>query len=523
MSRLIASDTNSVHPEDSTRVSANVLAPLDLIVQPAGPIAAPQEPPVRAPSTGSIPLSTDVPAGSVLGRHLLHLPRAAWMAADILLVISAMLIGHHRLVWWSPTPWPLGEFQPWMPALILATCVAIAGNIFGLYESSTLWARSRILARCLITIVAAVLATWLITDLFMFSSLSRRTVAFGFLAFLVLAPCIRLLAHQSVREVRRGLLVLGRGPLTGTIIRSVRRGCVPGYRLIGVALDHADTRHGNFASDIPVVGAAAEAPRICREFDVAEVIVAEEACRDAAHAAAAMQCLHLGCRVTDETTFFETAYGQVPVSHISPRWFLSADLKGHRREHAFVKRCADLIGAACGLIIAAPLLMAMALIVRIQDGGPALYSQTRVGRGGRRFTLYKFRTMRVDAEADGTTWAAANDHRVTTFGHWLRRSRLDELPQLWNILRGDMSFVGPRPERPEFVKTLAMLIPHYHERHLVKPGLTGWAQINLAYAADVHDARLKLQHDLYYIKHMSLELDLVILLRTLGTFFRGGR
>lgn len=504
-------------------MSANALAPLDLIVQPAGPVVVPQDVRASPPSNQSIPASADVPAGSILGRHLLHLPRAAWMAADLALVVSAMLIGHHRLVWWSSTPWPLGEFQPWMPALILATCVTIAGNIFGLYEPNTLWARSRILARCLITIVAAVFATWLITDLFMFSSLSRRTIAFGFVAFLVVGPCIRLLVHQSVREVRRGLLVIGRGPLTGAIIRSVRRGCVPGYRLIGVALDHADSRREQSVTDIPIVGTAAEAPRICREFDVAEVIVADETCRNAANAAAAMQCLHLGCRVTDETTFFETAYGQVPVSHISPRWFLSADLKGHRREHAFVKRCADLLGAAGGLIVALPILAAVALLVRIQDGGPVLYSQTRVGRGGRRFTLYKFRTMRVDAEANGTTWAAANDQRVTSMGRWLRRSRLDELPQLWNILRGDMSFVGPRPERPEFVKPLAMLIPHYHERHLVKPGLTGWAQINLAYAADVHDARLKLQHDLYYIKHMSLELDLIILLRTLGTFFRGGR
>lgn len=504
-------------------MSANVLAPLDLIVQPAGPIAAPQEPSASKSLGQTIPSSTDVPTGSVLGRHLLHLPRAAWMAADITLVVSAMVIGHHRLVWWSPTPWPLGEFQPWMPALILATCVAIAGSIFGLYESNTLWARSRILARCFITIVAAVLSTWLITNLFMYSSLSRRTIAFGFVAFLILAPCIRLLAHQSVREVRRGLLVIGRGPLTGAIIRSVRRGCVPGYRLIGVALDQADSRREQFASDIPIVGSAAEASRICREFDVAEVIVANEACRDTTSATAALQCLHLGCRVTDETTFFETAYGQVPVSHISPRWFLSADLKGHRREHAFVKRCVDLVGAACGLIVAASALVAVAMLVRIQDGGPVLYSQTRVGRGGRKFTLYKFRTMRVDAEAGGTQWAVANDDRVTAIGRWLRRSRLDELPQLWNILRGEMSFVGPRPERPEFVKPLAMLIPHYHERHLVKPGLTGWAQINLAYAADVHDARLKLQHDLYYIKHMSLELDLVILLRTLGTFFRGGR
>jgi lipopolysaccharide/colanic/teichoic acid biosynthesis glycosyltransferase len=159
----------------------------------------------------------------------------------------------------------------------------------------------------------------------------------------------------------------------------------------------------------------------------------------------------------------------------------------------------------------------------LQDRGPVLYAQRRVGQGGRPFTLYKFRTMAVDAEAHGCVWARQDDPRVTPLGRWLRQTRMDELPQLWNILCGDMSMVGPRPERPDFVEPLSRLIPFYQERHLVKPGLTGWAQISYRYGASVSDARRKLQYDLYYIKHMSVELDLIILLRTFGTLLLGTR
>jgi lipopolysaccharide/colanic/teichoic acid biosynthesis glycosyltransferase len=168
-------------------------------------------------------------------------------------------------------------------------------------------------------------------------------------------------------------------------------------------------------------------------------------------------------------------------------------------------------------------MLLIAIVVRLENRGPVFYSQTRVGQGGQTFTLHKFRTMWGNAEANGMAWASQNDPRVTFVGRYLRKLRFDELPQLWNILKGDMSLVGPRPERPEFVGPLAALIPFYDERHLIKPGLTGWAQINYPYGSSIADARRKLQLDLYYIKHTSLELDLIILLRTLGTFFLGSR
>ena len=268
------------------------------------------------------------------------------------------------------------------------------------------------------------------------------------------------------------------------------------------------------------IGAVEE---LCRRYNVGEIVVAETATQNPQFLRAALACLRLGCRVTDEITFYESTYGEVPVSHITPSWFLAADLKGHRQEHAVIKRIFDVAVATISLVISAPILVVVAMLTWLQGRGAVFYSQIRVGQGGQVFTLYKFRTMNGNAEANGSTWATPNDPRVTRVGRFLRRSRLDELPQLWNILKGDMSVVGPRPERPEFVDPLASLIPFYEERHLIKPGLTGWAQINYSYGSSIADAKRKLQLDLYYVKHTSLELDLIILLRTFGTFFLGSR
>jgi exopolysaccharide biosynthesis polyprenyl glycosylphosphotransferase len=228
-----------------------------------------------------------------------------------------------------------------------------------------------------------------------------------------------------------------------------------------------------------------------------------------------------GCRVTNEATFYETATGQILVDEITPDWFLFADLKVHCDQRATLKRLLDLTTAAFGLLLTLPLWPLIALAIKVCDGGPVFYSQDRVGQAGRTFRLHKFRTMRTDAENGKSVWASPNDPRVTAVGRFLRRSRLDELPQLYNVLVGEMSVVGPRPERPDIVRDLELAVPYYAQRHLVKPGITGWAQISFRYGASVEDARRKLQFDLYYLKHMSFELDTIILFRTLGTFLRG--
>jgi exopolysaccharide biosynthesis polyprenyl glycosylphosphotransferase len=203
-------------------------------------------------------------------------------------------------------------------------------------------------------------------------------------------------------------------------------------------------------------------------------------------------------------------------------WFLDALSTRGRGLAAAGKRALDIAVALGLLVVTAPLLAAAALAVKLTSPGPIFYRQQRVGERGRLYTVLKLRSMRTDAEADGeAVWAAQDDPRTTSVGKHLRRYRVDELPQLLNVLRGDMTMVGPRPERPEFVSSLVEDVPFYEPRHMTKPGLTGWAQVSAGYAATLDDARLKLSYDLYYLKHRGLALDLTILLRTVGVVLRG--
>lgn len=484
-------------------------------------LARPPELSLPRTAPASVNRTTPTVYPALVGRCLLELPRLAWMAFDIGILCSGTALGNRLFVWWNGNL-SLTDLNLWVINIVLAVSVIIAGGVFGLYETRTLWVRSRIVARCLLTVTLAMLATWAVTHLLMYSSLSRRAAASGFIFFLITASSVRLLAHRAIRFVHRGLLVIGQGPTTGLIMRSVRRGSVPGYRLVGLVAESTEPDSSGL-SDIPVVGGLDDIEGICRRHRVAEVVVADRAAENAKYQQAALACLRMGCRVTNETTYYEATFGEVPAAHITPNWFLAADLRGQCEEHAVFKKVFDIVVASIGLALTVPLWPFIALAIRLQGPGGVLFRQTRIGQWGRRFTLYKFRTMRGDAESNGSTWATPNDPRVTGIGRFLRRTRLDELPQLWNILKGDMSVVGPRPERPEFVAPLTSLIPFYNERHLVKPGLTGWAQINYRYGSTVADARKKLQLDLYYIKHMTYELDLIILLRTFGTFFLGSR
>ena len=233
---------------------------------------------------------------------------------------------------------------------------------------------------------------------------------------------------------------------------------------------------------------------------------------------------YAGVSLLDYVSLHEQLAGSIPLGHIDDEWFLHAAAHGSAFHLRKLKRILDVAASLAGLVLSFPLSVLAALLVRLDSPGPIFYRQVRTGQNGAPFTLIKFRTMRRDAEAaTGAVWAEKFDTRITRTGRFLRATRLDEIPQLLNVLRGEMSLVGPRPERPEFVATLTAQIPFYQERLLVPPGITGWAQIQYPYAASVEAARLKLQFDLYYIKHMSLALDLTILLKTVKTILVGMR
>ncbi|HEX3349293.1 MAG TPA: exopolysaccharide biosynthesis polyprenyl glycosylphosphotransferase [Acetobacteraceae bacterium] len=220
----------------------------------------------------------------------------------------------------------------------------------------------------------------------------------------------------------------------------------------------------------------------------------------------------------------ERRLGWLDPDQLPPFWLSSASAVNGTRTGAALRRIADILLSLCLLLFTLPLMIATAAAVRFDSPGPILYRQQRVGLGGAVFTVFKFRSMVADAEAaTGPAWATRRDPRVTRVGYYIRLTRIDELPQLINVLRGDMSFIGPRPERPNFVETLGHLIPHYLDRHVIKPGLTGWAQVNYAYGASVDDARAKLAFDLYYIMHRGVLLDIRILLATVRVIlFREG-
>lgn len=327
---------------------------------------------------------------------------------------------------------------------------------------------------------------------------------------------------------RRRLLVVGTGRAARTLLDYVGRAGVPHVEVVGVVkLPGGEAPVEAPPLDLPVVGTAADLPALARTHAVSEVVLALDGRAPAALVQALVGCQEDGVEVAGMASLCEELFERVPLDLVDADWVVTTFVEAVRMQRAShaAKRLVDLAGAlvACvGLAVVFPL---VAAAIWLDSGRPVLFRQVRVGQGGRPFWLLKFRTMVPGAEVEGEAqWAAEHDPRATRVGRWLRRARLDELPQVVSVLRGEMSLVGPRPERPEFVAKLEREISFYRMRHMVRPGLTGWAQVNHPYGDSVADARAKLEYDLYYIKHRSLLFDARVAARTLATVVRlGGR
>jgi sugar transferase (PEP-CTERM system associated) len=268
-----------------------------------------------------------------------------------------------------------------------------------------------------------------------------------------------------------------------------------------------------------VLGVTREIPEIVRMHRVDRVVVNLADARGKLNMdELVVMKLNQGVRFDHLASVYEEYTGKIAVENLRPSWVIFSEGFRKTRMLTASKRASDIVLALLGLLLAAPVMAVVAVVVRYTSPGPVIYRQVRVGKDGRLITIFKFRSMRVDAEAGtGAVWAVTKDPRVTPVGRFLRRSRLDEIPQLLNVLRGDMSFVGPRPERPEFVAELTRQIPFYGQRHVVRPGVTGWAQVRHRYGASVEDSQEKLQYDLFYIKHLSMLFDVFILTETVKT------
>jgi sugar transferase (PEP-CTERM system associated) len=321
------------------------------------------------------------------------------------------------------------------------------------------------------------------------------------------------------------VVIMGTGELALALARELTRRDELSLKLegfVGGAAGGVDHEIFGF----PVLGSASDVEAVARRHDVSRVIVALEDRRGTLPTRQLVTLKVRGVRVDDGCSALAALTGRIALRAVKPSWFVFSDGFHRSKWNDLLKRIVDLSVAVIGLLLSLPVMLIVALAVRLDSKGPIIYRQTRVGGMGKHFEVLKFRSMRVDAEREsGAQWARDNDPRTTRVGRFLRKYRLDELPQFLNVIRGDMSFVGPRPERPCFVEELRKAIPYYDERHSVRPGLTGWAQVQYQYGASIEDAFTKLEYDLFYLKNMSITFDLAIIFKTIRIVFgaRGGR
>lgn len=330
----------------------------------------------------------------------------------------------------------------------------------------------------------------------------------------------RLLFDFATSQVQPGerLLLIGTTPAAVALAQEIHeRQAELGVEIVGF-VDPDPARVGAALFNPGVIGTIDDIPRIVRDRAVDRVVVSLADARGRLDMVKLLEIKLAGVTFDHLATVYEEYTGKIAVENLRPSWLIFSEGFRKSRMQLVTKRTLDVIVASVGLVLAAPIVAVVVVLIKLTSPGPVLYRQERVGQRGKRFMVLKFRSMHVDAEkTTGPVWAQKNDSRVTPIGRFLRRTRLDEIPQLWNALRGDMSMVGPRPERPSFVADLTKQIPFYGQRHVVKPGVTGWAQVRYTYGASVEDALQKLQYDLYYIKNMSVALDIFVMFQTVKT------
>jgi len=328
-----------------------------------------------------------------------------------------------------------------------------------------------------------------------------------------------LVFHSSTGE--KSILIIGAGR-SGIAMSELVENSVSPYRVVGF-LDDDPVKQGQMIGSPKVIGTTDQLIEVASKRKLDTTILAINYNRPPGLINSILKARLRGITILEMPTLFEQLTRRIPVEHIYDEWLLFTQgfYLISKQYLQRIKRLIDLGISLLVLLISLPIIAVAALAILLGSPGPILFQQDRVGKNDRIFTLWKLRTMKQGAETNGPVWAEKNDHRVTWMGKWLRLLRIDELPQLYNVLRGEMSLIGPRPERPTFVKDLEAQIPYYSVRHTVRPGITGWAQVNYRYGASVKDAIRKLEYDLYYIKNMSLILDLKIMLRTIGVVIFG--
>jgi exopolysaccharide biosynthesis polyprenyl glycosylphosphotransferase len=404
--------------------------------------------------------------------------------------------------------------------ILLSALWVLFAFLNGLYELSAMRNFAGTVAALVCTVVWVVAGYFSIYFLSPPNSLPRLVVFYHGVATLALTLVWRAVYSSLVSKTtfRRRVLVVGAGCSGQTIVEAIREHLESHYQIVGF-IDDDRRKQCQEINGVPVLGTREDMIGLIKKHSVSEVVLAIT--RDVPQGLfrVLLDVQEQGVEITPMPVLYEQITGRVPVDYIGDSWYVSLPL-GHASTgslYPLVKRLLDLVVALVGLVIFGLLLPIVALAIRLDSGGPLFYTQERVGKGGRVFRVRKLRTMVQNAERSGeAVWAAKNDPRVTRVGRLLRKARVDEFPQFLNILSGEMAAVGPRPERPEFVCQLEKTVPFYRLRHAVKPGMAGWAVVNHDYVDSLESARVRVEYDLYYIKHQSFWLDVLILFRMVG-------
>jgi len=440
---------------------------------------------------------------------LLKIKSIWWMLFDASIAILSIKLAYlhaPKVVIYNLIP-----LQLWIFPLV----AIIAGNITCLYDKNIFTNLPKLIIAVTLMVLLSILGLSLFTSIFLYEKISRYVLLTNFGIFLSASGGVRILCYFMLRQAKMNVLFVGD---QNTIVRFMNRikSIVSHYKLVGFAGNDVNTDDG-------YLGGIQEIPQICSKHKIGLVVVDNDYVQNPNVLDKCLSTAWLNCDFVDAETFSEQVFEQVLIDKIDPAWFYRARLGIHNNFQVALKRLLDIVVAVVGLIIIVLVLPLVWILNYLFSSGPIFYSQMRCGQFTRFFKLYKFRTMQLESENTGSKWTQKRDPRITFVGKLLRKLRFDELPQCWNVLKGDMSLVGPRPEWLDLVKLYEKQIPYYHFRHWVKPGITGFAQIRYKYGASVEDAKEKLAYDLYYIKNWSILMDLQIILRTISALMKGSR
>ena len=422
----------------------------------------------------------------------------------------------------------------WISAAIIALVTPISMLATGLYQVRTREGLSGVLIRIVVSFLVSGL--FLTITYYSFSSIitgqgaiipDREVIALAYLQSFFVIGAIRVVFFQLIdsEKFKKRVLVYGAGKTASHIDSRLRRKSDRrGFEIVGyVPVEHQQKK----VDDSKLIRLNTSLLEYSRKFNIDEIVIAINDSSRNISVHELVNCKLNGIETIDILSFFEREAGQIRVDFLDPAWLVISEGFHHSKFQNALKRCVDILASLVILLIASPLMLLTAVAIWLEDGirAPILYRQTRVGKQGELFTVYKFRSMHTDAEKGGAVWASKTDSRITRVGSFIRKTRIDEFPQMLNVLNGTMSIVGPRPERPEFIPDLAANIPYYHERHIVKPGVTGWAQVLYPYGSSINDSYQKQLFDMYYVKNHSLFLDVLIMLQTVEVvlFGKGAR